>query len=52
MTDPTYFRPGTADQWERVRAAKNSDDMRTQRRAESAERNARLCGTDPSWYGF
>lgn len=40
------LKPGTAEQWDRVRANRNSE------RAQAAIRNARLCGTDPSWYGF
>lgn len=50
MTEPTP-NVGTSDQWERVRKAEVGTPAE-RRRAEAARRNARLCGTNPSWYGF
>lgn len=43
---------GSPDQWRRVDRAAASPSSYDQRRAEAAIRNARFCGTDPSWYGF
>lgn len=43
---------GDPDQWRRVDRAASSRSSYDRRRAEAAYRNARLCGTDPSWYGF
>lgn len=42
---------GDSEQWDRVAAASQGGD-RDRRRAEAAHRNARMFGTDPSWYGF
>jgi hypothetical protein len=46
MNTPDELKPGDVHQWKRIRADRES------RRAEAAIRNARMCGTDPSWYGF
>lgn len=46
MTDDRRRDVGDREQWERV------DRTPDRRRAEAAERNARMFGTDPSWYGF
>ena len=43
---------GTLDQWRRVDRARRSSNRRDRRRAAAAAKDARLFGTDPSWYGF
>lgn len=42
---------GDPAQWGAVERALDGTGRRA-RQAEAAVRNARLCGTDPSWYGF
>lgn len=42
---------GNDGQWREVARNLGGNDYRA-RQAAAAVRNARLCGTDPSWYGF
>ncbi len=51
-TQPHRPQVGTRDQWDRADRAANSTRPIDRARSDAAYRNARLCGTDPSWYGF
>lgn len=42
---------GDRDQWDRVERDLGRGGAAA-RRADAAIRNARYCGTDPSWYGY